>query len=62
MNHVNEYIEADLPSKEVPEMLKISKSEPVLKRVRTTSQIEGSFREYSENYYIGSQYRYYVMG
>lgn len=62
VNHVNEYIEAILPPTEVQEMLKISKNEPVLKRVRTTSQTDGSFREYSENYYIGNQYRYYIVG
>lgn len=62
VNHVNEYIEAILPSQEVQERLQVDRFQPILKRVRMTQHVEGSFREYSENYYIGNQYRYYVMG
>lgn len=55
-----EYIEATLPTKEVQDMLKIKRDEPILKRVRMTKHRKSSFREYSENFYIGSEYRYYI--
>ncbi|KMY49980.1 GntR family transcriptional regulator [Peribacillus loiseleuriae] len=54
-----EYIEAVLAPSEAQKLLGIN-NEPVLKRVRMTSQKESNFREYSECYYIGSQYRYYI--
>lgn len=60
VNQETEYIESILPSPEVQEVLKIGRYEPVLKRVRMTKHVEGTYREYSECFYIGSQYRYYI--
>lgn len=60
INQEKEYIESILPDLEVQQVLNIDKSEPVLKRVRMTRQWETDFREYSECFYIGSQYRYYI--
>lgn len=60
INQEKEYIEAIAPSKEVQQRLKISENEPVLKRVRFTKQIEKNFYEYTECYYIGRNYRYYL--
>lgn len=60
INQEREYIEAVSPAKEVQDMLNVDKHQPILKRVRITRQLEGDFREYSECYYIGSQYRYYI--
>ncbi|HAA9899174.1 TPA_asm: GntR family transcriptional regulator, partial [Listeria monocytogenes] len=42
------------------EALAIDKQEPILKRVRMTKQKESDFREYSECFYIGKHYRYYI--
>ncbi len=55
-----EYIEAILPPKEIQEVLKISSKVPVLKRVRMGTQKDGTFHEYTECFYIGDQYRYYI--
>ncbi|MFL2076918.1 GntR family transcriptional regulator [Marinilactibacillus psychrotolerans] len=60
VNQETEYVEAILPTKEIQYALNINHYEPILKRVRMTKHIEGSYREYSENFYIGKQYRYYV--
>lgn len=60
VNQETEYIESILPTKEIEDALNIGHYEPVLKRVRMTKHLEGSFREYSECFYIGNQYRYYV--
>lgn len=60
INQEKEFIEAITPTKEIQEELHITKYEPVLKRVRMTKQIESDFREYSECFYIGSQYRYFI--
>lgn len=60
INQEKEYIEAVVPSREVQQILKVDKSQPILKRVRMTKQKESSFREYSECFYIGSQYKYYI--
>lgn len=60
VNQQREYIEAILPNDEVQKELHISSTEPVLKRVRTSTQTKSSFYEYSECFYIGSRYRYYV--
>ncbi|MGX7702576.1 GntR family transcriptional regulator, partial [Enterococcus faecium] len=40
--------------------MNITEHEPILKRVRITKQLETDFREYSECYYIGNKYRYYI--
>ncbi len=55
-----EYVEAVLPNREVQRKLKIKATEPVLKRVRFTSQVSGDFYEYTECFYIGKKYRYYL--
>ncbi|WP_313584951.1 GntR family transcriptional regulator [Lacrimispora sp.] len=60
INQEKEYIEAVSPSKEVQDMLNVDKYQPILKRVRMTRQADSNFREYSECYYIGNQYRYYI--
>lgn len=60
VNQEKEYIEAVLPSTEIQEMLHVDRHKPILKRVRFAKQLGSSFREYSENYYIGSHYRYYI--
>lgn len=60
VNQEKEYIEAMLPNREVQEALAIDKQEPILKRVRMTKQKESDFREYSECFYIGKHYRYYI--
>ncbi|OFG65835.1 GntR family transcriptional regulator [Listeria monocytogenes] len=60
VNQEKEYIEAMLPNREVQEALAIDKQEPILKRVRMTKQIESDFREYSECFYVGKHYRYYI--
>lgn len=55
-----EIVEAILPNREVSIMLNISKNTPVLKRTRFTNDITNNFYEYTECYYIGSDYRYYL--
>ena len=55
-----EYIEAISPPPEVQKALNISYKTPVLKRVRFTSCIKENFYEYTECFYIGAQYRYYI--
>lgn len=59
MTNQQEYVEAMMPTKELQKILKITKDEPILKRVRFTAANE-SFREYTECYYIGKKYRYYL--
>ncbi|WP_444642805.1 GntR family transcriptional regulator [Caproiciproducens sp. R1] len=60
MNSEKEYIEAISPPSEVQKVLNISCNTPVLKRVRFTSCIEKNFFEYTECFYIGTEYRYYI--
>ncbi|PWU69147.1 GntR family transcriptional regulator [Gracilibacillus dipsosauri] len=60
VNQEREYVEAVSPNREVQRKLKIKESEPVLKRVRFTSQITENFYEYTECFYIGKKYRYYL--
>ncbi len=55
-----EIIEAILPDLEVQNALNISANEPILKRTRFTSCKEKDFYEYTECYYIGSSYKYYL--
>lgn len=59
-SQAREYIEAVSPTPEVQSELKIDENEPILKRVRMMSQKETGYNEYSECYYIGSKYRYYI--
>ncbi len=63
VNQEREYVEAVSPNREVQRKLKIKESEPVLKRVkrvRFTSQADENFYEYTECFYIGKRYRYYL--
>ena len=60
VNQEREYVEAVSPNREVQKKLKIKESEPVLKRVRFTSNVSENFYEYSECFYIGKKYRYYL--
>ncbi|WP_245249567.1 GntR family transcriptional regulator [Vagococcus allomyrinae] len=55
-----EYVEAVKPNLEIQKALKIKADEAVLKRVRFTQDQSSDFYEYSECYYIGSKYRYYL--
>ncbi|GIO35380.1 GntR family transcriptional regulator [Paenibacillus antibioticophila] len=60
MNKESEYVEAMLANSELQRILKMTKHEPVLKRVRFTSSSASQFHEYTECYYIGKKYRYYL--
>ncbi len=62
VNSINEYVEAVLPDNELMKILSVDQCTPILKRVRYTKDIDvgKSFQEYSECFYIGSEYRYYV--
>ncbi|WP_239256377.1 GntR family transcriptional regulator [Listeria ilorinensis] len=60
INQERAYIEAVLPTPELKQALSVKLKEPLLKRVRMTTQKESDFYEYSECYYIGAKYRYYV--
>lgn len=55
-----EIVEAILPSREMAQLLNITKSSPVLKRSRFTSDKHNNFYEYTECYYVGSDYRYFL--
>lgn len=57
---VLESLEATRPTSEVRAALGVGRSTPILKRVRMTRQVDGDFRERTDCYYIGSDYRYYV--
>lgn len=55
-----EIVEVILPNREVATALSISKSTPALKRTRFTSDQSTNFYEFTECFYIGSDYRYYL--
>lgn len=55
-----EYVEAMLATKELQSILKLSSSEPILKRVRFTNDANSQLSEYTECYYIGRKYKYYL--
>lgn len=55
-----EVVEAILPNFEVRNALNISEYEPVLKRTRFTSCKRKNFYEYTECYYIGRSYKYFL--
>ncbi|MDT2833534.1 GntR family transcriptional regulator [Vagococcus carniphilus] len=55
-----EIVESILPNKEIALWLKISSSTPVLKRLRFTSSTDKMHHEYTECYYIGSEYKYFI--
>ncbi|MDD9148900.1 GntR family transcriptional regulator [Sporolactobacillus sp. CQH2019] len=60
INQQHEYVEAIKANRQLQSLLRVEADEPILKRVRQTSQVEQNYYEYSENYYIGSKYRFYV--
>ena len=60
LTSVKEYLEAIKPDKEVQDWLNISEDTPILKRVRMAQSKSGDFVEYTECYYIGNSYRYYI--
>lgn len=57
---VEECTEAVAPLPEVVEALGVRRSQPILKRTIHTRQAEGAFREHSECFYVGSEYRYCI--
>ncbi|WP_317914701.1 GntR family transcriptional regulator [Carnobacterium maltaromaticum] len=60
INEFKEYVEAVVATDELQSILQVSEHTPLLKRVRMTFQTEKNFHEFSECYYIGNKYRYYV--
>ncbi|MHC5268349.1 GntR family transcriptional regulator [Enterococcus sp. LJL98] len=55
-----EYVEAMIATKELQTLLKLSKAEPILKRVRFNQDVTNQFSEYTECYYVGGKYKYYL--
>lgn len=55
-----ECTEAILPPPDVASALGVRRSQPVLKRTIRTRQQDGPFREHSECFYVGSEYKYYI--
>lgn len=55
-----ECTEAILPPPGVASVLGIRRGQPVLKRTIRTRQPDGPFREHSECFYVGSEYKYYI--
>lgn len=55
-----ETIEAINPTQEVAYFLKVPHNTPILKRTRFTSDLTNNFKEYTECYYIGNEYKYFV--
>ncbi|WP_408008231.1 GntR family transcriptional regulator [Pseudalkalibacillus sp. A8] len=60
ISRVKEYLEAINPDEEIQHRLNIKENTPVLKRVRNTYSSNRDFIEYTEGYYIGDQYKYFV--
>ncbi|MFD2305368.1 GntR family transcriptional regulator [Enterococcus termitis] len=60
VDSIKEYVEAVKPNEQLVKVLEIDEHTPILKRVRITQQVGKTFHEYSECFYIGSEYRYYV--
>lgn len=60
VNNNHEIIEAIQPTQEIAYVLRISQNTPVLKRVRFASATSNPFKEYTECYYVGNEYKYYV--
>lgn len=60
MVNVSECVEAVTAPRDICGLLGIGPNKPVLKRTRSTKQANGSLREYTESYYIGSEYQYFI--
>ncbi|SHF21005.1 transcriptional regulator, GntR family [Seinonella peptonophila] len=60
VNQEREVVEAILPNHEIKTALKIKENTPVLKRTRYTSCKSENFYEYTECYYVGNLYKYYL--
>jgi GntR family transcriptional regulator len=60
MSESKEYVEALLATPELQAVLDVPENTPILKRVRMVSRADGQYKEISDCYYIGDQYRYYV--
>jgi DNA-binding GntR family transcriptional regulator len=55
-----EVVEAIMPNNDVRKALNIHDNTPILKRTRFTSSKKGNFFEYTESFYVGSLYKYYL--
>lgn len=55
-----EVVEAMLPTKNISNILHINSVTPILRRCRFTSDAKKNFFEYTECYYIGNEYKYFV--
>lgn len=60
LENIKEYLEAIRPDEEVQHYLTIDSDMPVLRRVRNAKNSKGDFIEYTECYYVGENYRYYI--
>ncbi|MDX6152626.1 GntR family transcriptional regulator [Marinococcus sp. PL1-022] len=60
LENIQEYLEAIIPDEEVTGALNISQETPVLKRVRQARNENYTFIEYTECFYVGEDYRYYI--
>jgi GntR family transcriptional regulator len=60
LSESKEYVEAVMATPELQAILEIPDVTPILKRVRMVSSSDGQYKEISDCYYVGDQYRYYV--
>lgn len=60
VDRTKDCIEAIRPTQEVQAALNVSANTPILERTKTSWQSDGNYREYSECFYVGDQYKYYV--
>lgn len=60
MSESKEYVEALSATPELQAVLDVPENTPILKRVRMVSRADGQYKEISDCYYIGDQYRYYI--
>lgn len=56
----SEYVEAITANRTLQNLLRVNKNEAILKRVIFTQAVSQSFLEYTECYYIGRKYKYYL--
>ena len=60
LSESKEYVEALSATPELQAVLDVPENTPILKRVRMVSRADGQYKEISDCYYIGDQYRYYI--